>query len=286
MQTEKEKISGVVPTATWDFERVQLMLKSLKKFFDPKSMDTLFVIFPDKPKMQKVIDDLDLEFNVKVLSEKDVIPKKDYKVFKKRKGWYRQQVIKLYISTLMNTPFYICLDADVLCIKSTSHSDLIKNGKICCNIESKSIHQKWWENSRKVLGVSDPGTESGMTSSTNIFITRENLELIKHVETMYRKSFVKTLMNWFWISKYTALKRWTEYKLYWSFIEYRNQIDAYDLNCPVWGKSIWRNTENLNEELFAQILDSSNEGNFAIIQSSRVDDDTAKKMVHKYLQID
>lgn len=282
-----QKISAIVPVASWDFERVLLLLKSLKKNFDPGSLDTLFIIFPEKKKMEVAIKQHQIPFNIRIMTEKDVVPSEDYPLFSKQKGWYRQQIMKLYISKYIDSQYYICLDSDVLCIKPTSYGDLVKNGKVCVNLEAKDIHARWWQDSLKVLKVSNPGTDIGMTSSTNILIKNEVLLLIEHVEKLYNKSFIKSLFIWKWVNPKFALRKWTEYKLYWLFIEYREMTSRYNSEYKVWGKSIWRSDNNvIHDRLFKNVLNPKNEGHFAIVQGNIINDKIAIEMAQKYLGIE
>jgi len=279
------KLSAIVPIAPWDFNPAQLLFKSLNKYFDPNSLDTVYVTFPDKQKMKDSLQAYNLKFKVEVLTEEDIIPKKDYNLFKKRKGWFRQQIIKMYISTLIKTDYYICIDSDLICIKPTSYSDLIINNKPIVNIEPKALHNKYWRDSLKVLKIADPGSNEGMSSSTNIFITSEVISLIEYIEKLYKKSFSRVLLNWFWINSYIFRRYWTEYKLYWLYIEYRNKVNNYDLNHKIFGKSIWKDDAAINDELFKEILSPENEGHFIIWQSPRVSYDVICEMTAKYLGI-
>jgi len=279
------KISAIVPVAPWDLLPSQLLFKSLNKYFDPESLDTVFIVYPDKPKMEEVLESLHPRFNYSVISEEDIIPAEDYSLFKKRKGWFRQQIVKMYIAKRMKTEFYICIDSDLLCIKPTSYHDLIKNGKPGLNVEPKDTHTYWWKQAQLVLKLPDSPYTSGMSSSTNIFITNEMLGLIDYIEKMYRKSFSRALLNWFWTNSYFFRKQWTEYKLYWSYIEYQNKTDAYDPTNKIWGKSIWKITEHVDDELFREILSPRNEGYFIVWQSPRVSYEQICEKAAQYLGI-
>ncbi len=279
------KISFIVPIAPWDFTRSQLLFNSLNKFFSAEDIDKVYITFPDKGKMIKQLKALKLKFPVEVMTEEDLIPAGDYSVFKKRKGWLRQQIVKMYISTLMKSEYYLCLDADVICIKRTGYNDLIKNGKPGINIEPKSWHTEWWKASGKVLKIPDPGTTVGMSSSTNIFITEVALDLIKYIESIYKKTFTNVLLNWWWTNTYKFKREWTEYKLYWLFIEYKKLTERYDPDNKIWGQSIWKNTREINEELFKAIFSPQNEGYFSICQSTRIGDDIVAAYVNRYLNI-
>ena len=267
------KISAIVPVAPWDLNRSQLLFKSLKKFFDPGSLETLYITFPDRQKMKDILALLKLDFPVEVMTEEDLIPASDYSIFKKRKGWLRQQIVKMYISSRVKTEFYICLDADVLCFRQATYADLIKDDRPGMNLEPKTWHKYWWDASLKVLKMPDPGTSYGMSSSTNIFITAEVLSLMEYLEKIYGKSFIRTLLNWFWTNTYKFGREWTEYKLYWLYIELHQKSGLYDPRNKILGNSIWKSTKVVDEALFREIFDPLQEGYFTVCQSTRVKDD-------------
>jgi hypothetical protein len=224
-------------------------------------------------------------FSTIVLSEKELIPAADYRIFRDRIGWLRQQIIKMAIATRVKTEFYICLDADVICIKPVTFYCLVRGGRPGINLEPKAWDRIWWNASGKVLRLPDPGTEYGMSSSTNIFITQEVISLISFIEETYGKSWIRTLLNWFWTNTYWFKREWTEYKLYWLYIEFVKKADSYDPGNKIWGKSIWKCTKEINERLFMEIMDPRQEGYFTICQSSRVPDDVIIGYANKYLGI-
>ena len=278
------KISAVLPIAVWDFERSKILFRSLNKYFDSESIEIIYIAFPEKEKMQKMLQALGFKFNYKIIHENDIIPNRDHRIFKRTRGWLRQQIVKMYISKFLNTQFYICMDSDIICKKPTKYDDLIVEGKPKVNMEPKSLHKVWWKDAIKVLKIDNPITTEGMSSSTNIFITEEVLALIDYIEKIYKKSFIMTLCNWIWTKSRVFNVRWTEYKLYWSFIEYRNKVNDYKTNDVVWGESIWKCTEYVNEELFKSIL-TSTEGYFTICQSTRLKNEDVLNHAIKYLDI-
>jgi hypothetical protein len=173
----------------------------------------------------------------------------------------------------------------VICFKPTAFDDLVKQGKPGVNIEPKSWHQKWWVDSQKVLRIADPQTAEGMSSSTNIFVTEIARALVDHIELIYRKPFARVLTRWLWTKApiYQFRREWTEYKLYWLFVEHLGRTRDYDPDNPLWGKSIWGKTETVDEELFRTIFDLRNEGYFTICQSTRLPVEVVREQINKYL---
>jgi hypothetical protein len=40
-------------------------------------------------------------------------------------GWFVQQLVKLSIARIVSSPFYLTLDADVMCVRHTEYTDLV-----------------------------------------------------------------------------------------------------------------------------------------------------------------
>jgi len=280
-------LSVIVPIAPRDLQYSFLLFKSLEKNFNIKDIATVFITFPEKHKLQNILNTMALPFKCTVLTEEELIPESDYPLFRKSKGWLRQQIVKFYISKLITTDFYICLDADLLCYKPTCYSDLIINNKPIVNMESKSLHHLWWTASAKALKMKKSEISEGMGSSTNIFITSEVIDLMKHIEQSHHKSCIQYLLNWYWKCMNTfGGRQWTEYTLYWLFLELRGHTFKYDMNHKILGNSIWKaTTEEINDDMFKKIFSMDNDGYFVVYQSTRVAEEVIYEKAKKYLGI-
>lgn len=267
------KIQAVLPIALRDINRSKILFQSLNTFFDPDSLDLILIIVPELEPIESMLSSFPVKFTTKLLTEKELIPEGDWKGFLKKKGWVKQQILKIQAAKYTKTNFYLCLDADIICIRDTDYSKLIKNNKPIANIELKSYHKKWWNKSQKVLKTPKSNSKNGIGVTPSILITSEVLGLIKHLEMKYKQSFVKTLCQ---------KKDWTEYTLYWLYIELCNNESLYVHDDTLYGESIWQSSIK-TKTLFDTVFNKSNKGYFIVCQSTTVTDEQAYEMSKCFL---
>lgn len=83
---------------------------------------------------------------VDVVSEDTLLPSLVGKT-----GWFKQQLVKLAAATLVETPHYLTLDADVLLLRRTSLWDLLPDGAPRLGARRGSDHLDWWQASGRML---------------------------------------------------------------------------------------------------------------------------------------
>lgn len=267
------KIQAVLPIALRDINRSKILFQSLNTFFDPDSLDLILIIVPDLEPMQGMLSSFPVKFKTKLIAEKEIIPEEDWKKFNKKEGWIKQQILKIQAAKYITTDFYLCLDADIICIRDTDYSKLIKNNRPIANIELKSYHKKWWNNSNKILKIPKSTSKNGIGVTPSILITNEVLGLIKYLETIYKQPFVKTLCK---------KKGWTEYTLYWLYIEFRNNEDLYNHDDIMYGESIWHSSR-ITKTLFDTVFNQKNRGYFIVCESITISDEQAYEMSKRIL---
>ncbi|MGC1679795.1 MAG: DUF6492 family protein, partial [Pseudolabrys sp.] len=96
-----------------------------------------------------------------VINEEDLLPA--LRDFPKCGGWYRQQLIKLAAANLVNTEFFLTLDADVILCKPLRLEDLVRSGRALLHPADRHKHTNWWRGSSQVLGVSANLSMPGMS---------------------------------------------------------------------------------------------------------------------------
>lgn len=137
-------ISLVVPVTKKDFQRFKILFSTFTKFTEDNLFTDFIIITPDLS--------IFVEFNkkkyswclnpVSCISDDDIINSTQMKT-----SWYKQQVLKLCVSKVITTNFYLICDSDTICIKPLKHSDLIdEKGRACLEYCSDRINtfQKVW----------------------------------------------------------------------------------------------------------------------------------------------
>lgn len=223
-----------------DLKRAHILFTSLTKFLAPGLIGELFVVTPqaevDIVKREYAIWD---NLNIVVISEEELLP--ELKNYPKMRGWRKQQLVKIAIANKINNPFYLTLDADVVCLKPITESDLIIDGKAILQYENRSRHPKWWKASGRVLKINPNIGPQGVgmtvtpalmskTLSQNLMDDlrpkKSNLSWADSLCSLHNPSDPK---NW-WIGRYLKLK-WTEYSLYYLSALNHQKLDDYHVIC-------------------------------------------------------
>ena len=267
------KIQAVLPIALRDINRSKILFQSLNTFFDPDSLDLILIIVPELEPMKNMLSSFPVKIKTRLLTEEEIIPEEYWEKFNKKEGWVKQQILKIQAAKYITTDFYLCLDADIICIRDTDYSKLIKNNRPIANIELKSYHKKWWNKSQKVLKIPKSISKNGIGVTPSILITNEVLGLIKHLETIYKQPFVKTLCQ---------KKKWTEYTLYWLYIEFCNNEDLYNHDDIMYGESIWHSSR-ITKTLIDTVFSQKNRGYFIVCESMTITDEQAYEMSKRFL---
>ena len=162
---------------------------------------------------------------------------------KHEQGWFKQQLIKLSISLLINTEHYLVVDSDMYLTQTLSYKDLFCDGKIKyqfepwqeLNNEQFSTNSKWWRSSCDILKFDvtqlyDKQYLMGVTPQ--LFITNKVKGLIDHLLDIYGFNWQKTICE----------MKFTEYTLYWIYLIITNSTNLYTTQgYPLWVHDLERN---------------------------------------------
>ncbi len=144
-----QTIDAVIPLLQKDRERFTILLRSLEAFMT--GLGTLYVITPDDQLACAPSLAGSRKFAIQVVGERLLVP--EMESFFYLPGWYKQQLVKLAASQLVSTPFYLTLDADVICTRRVSPSDLVPNGRARCFVIERDEHPDWYAGAEAVLNM-------------------------------------------------------------------------------------------------------------------------------------
>jgi uncharacterized protein DUF6492 len=111
-----------------DLWRSDILLSSLARFSKPGLFHKIYVAVPtdEEPAVRSSLLGCGL-LPITAICEADIAPQLPaYDVG----GWVRQQVVKLAAASLVETDFYLTLDADVVLCKPLTLSDLVIEGGV------------------------------------------------------------------------------------------------------------------------------------------------------------
>jgi hypothetical protein len=247
-------IDAVLPLTLKDYERFKILLASLEMFAS-KLLRKCWVIVPDEEwiKIKSQIQNDKYE----VIPETSLIS--EFKFFPKTLGWVKQQLIKLAIAERIQSSFYLTLDADLICVKNITYSDLINQGKAVCYIHDNNLFPQWNKKSGEVLKVKPSKFYYNVTPTVlskeavvklQVYLNRlhsselnQSLQWIGFLKLFLKKilllkssSLSLEIIPNFLLKRFSPpgwktylLKNlaWTEYSLYYTFLERFNLFETH-----------------------------------------------------------
>lgn len=304
-----QKIDAVLPLTLNDYERFGILYKSLKLFF--KDLRRLWVVVPDKEfnEIKSLLTGKDEK--VLIIPEAKVVP--EFRIFRRTSGWFKQQLIKIAIAEKIETEFYLTLDSDVICVKPTSFSDLVKNGLAPCYRAKNIAKPSWYEWTERVLGFQAPAWRHNLTPAIlnkeamlklEEYLSQRALKIPLSFEDFKiegRKDLLLLISNF--LCRIPVIKRkftnwrvyllrslpWTEYALYYCFLEEMSLFEKYHYQSENPISSIEQTIRRNNKENFvswnpAAIFNKDTSYFFVVIQSNTgISSSEIWEKVHTYL---
>ena len=215
------RLDAVLPLAPHDLERARILFRTLEHFFEP--LGTCWVVVPDAA-VDEVRPHVPRD-RYEVVADSDVVP--ELRAASAPHGWSVQQLMKLAIAEWIATPFYLTLDADVICVRRTRYDDLVRDGRAVAQT-TKPHHPEWNDDAARVLGMPRSSRQHGVTPA--VLARDAVLALQAHLDgDGWRARLLRELP-------------WTEYALYHTFLEGVGLRHAYHRDGgdrALYGNSVW-----------------------------------------------
>jgi hypothetical protein len=228
-----ERIDAVLPLILRDLERAeQLLIPSMTAYLDVLGVCRVVVPDDEIPEFSRRISNP----RIQIIGEHEVIP--ELRWFRRTvdegegtgkglRGWFVQQLIKLSIARFVQTPFYLTLDADVLCCRSISYDDLIVEGRSLTFIQENGEkgNDRWYERSAQLLELPRSERSHGVTPA--LLSTAGVMELLEFFAERLRPNHLRPE------ALLLANVPWTEYSLYYTFLEQTGRFDQFHIPTKV-----------------------------------------------------
>ena len=167
----------MLPLYLDDLPRASLLLFSIQKNIDKKNeglVSKMLIVVPDSQhgiilSSLKGYSDF-LSFPIDIIRESILFERPTEKL-QNVDGYILQMSIKLLIAKLVDTPFYMTLDADVIMLRNFAYRDIVfienndvddddgcddeywENPRALFHNEGREVHPHWWEGSERLMGV-------------------------------------------------------------------------------------------------------------------------------------
>lgn len=240
-QMLQRTIDAVLPLRLADYDRSEILRISVRRFFS--DLGTCWVVTPDHEAAEIKSRIGDTQYVV--VAESDVVP--ELKKCPPVRGWFVQQLIKIAIADRITTDFYLTLDADVICTRPVTSTDLIKQGRALGMRYVGHIHPQWYDWASRVLNVLASRWMYGVTPllvhTQAMLALQDYLAYRERPRSMPRNSpFSRTNQeatgNW---RQYLLRSLpWTEYALYFTFLESMGMYEQFYFPGALTGNNVWK----------------------------------------------
>lgn len=286
-----EKITIVLPIAEFSKDRFEnsmsdlvrartFLLTSCNKMIN-KDLLHEFIIITKEEEYEKIRNDLMYPFKgmrLKIISENEIIPNLGSMPFI---GWAKQQILKLAVSKIIETNYYLTIDADMLFTRKVEYEDLFLEDKPRIAFENYGIHAGWWSNTAKVLGYPFQFDENDKCPSVTPVILKCQLVEglicnLAEIAEGNQETWYEYLLN----KTYRQLEviHWTEYCMYWLYtmkeqggLEKHYYIppskDSFFLGPSIWDKD---DVEKFSEEFIKNEVFNPEAEHFVVAIQSNV----------------
>lgn len=205
-----------------DLERSSLLVESLGRYWQDRRPLELLIVVP-KRDVSIVRAGIPHPANIRIT----VRPESDFFMplssFYFMPGWFRQQVIKLYVPALLGFAGYLTLDSDVICVDDFDARTFVRDGRALSRWEPKNGHG-WWRNVAEKVGTPYDDAGHGLSVTPNILHGDLAAQALCHVANGAADA---TAPLWLWLTRRIGSVAWTEYSLYTSVAELKGNLLNY-----------------------------------------------------------
>eukprot|EP01063_Lacrimia_lanifica_P005766 TRINITY_DN13491_c0_g1_i1.p1 TRINITY_DN13491_c0_g1~~TRINITY_DN13491_c0_g1_i1.p1 ORF type:complete len:452 (+),score=127.52 TRINITY_DN13491_c0_g1_i1:87-1442(+) len=317
MDSAKKPAQGLVADkltfllVTWSKDlaasRIELLVASLAKFYDPAGMHELLMVVPaaDLEMFEKQAQTRfgveNAQFRIRVVNEEDVagvpkarqdalLPRLESREHGGRGANYRMQMLyKLGAAAFVETTFYMTMDNDVFLKRKAAFKDFVRDGRALVQGKAKDSNhrQGWWEVAGRIVKSKTCGFEVtkahgdlviGVTPA--IMHTDLTRDLLRFITDSYPDPATGAKAPWHdimfqFLSQKPWDRRgdWTEYTLYWSYactvgaIERLHVTDAQHKLYDVKGFHYFNNAAAFSKAYNAKAVFEDQSTYFGVLQS-------------------
>jgi len=195
-------------------------------------------------------------------------------------GWLIQQILKLAASSMVQSDFYLTLDADCLLVRAVSRQALVRNNRGLVEYGKPNQRIAWYKASSHILGLPPTVPERNVSVTPFVLHTSTARAL---TERLAKLANVRNSTSW----QQMLLRRrgWTEYSLYHLFAITEGSWNIYhDVeHSRLIGPSIWFKDDKTKWDP-CKVFEGERPYYFAVVQSNtNIDADWVRSHIAPYL---
>ena len=157
------------------------------------------------------------------------------------RGWLKQQILKLAVSSIVMTDHYLVVDSDHFLTKPFGIKDIFQNDKVLYhtepwqteNSDRYSVNSEWWINSATILNQKELPINGLMSVTPQVLITQVVKDLVGYVSNtlIHDPKNIDSTDAW---QKFLCERNFTEFTLYWVFLLKTNRTNLYEETKTLW----------------------------------------------------
>jgi hypothetical protein len=212
----------ITPSYAPDFERCQLLSRSIEQFISPYVTHYIIVDQRDLPLFRQL-----QRPKTEIITKEAILPwwikriplvKNTWMSLKSIpiRGWILQQIVKIAVAQHIEQNILVFVDSDVVFIRHFNFQSFIREERVRLfrrpNEDNKQSHFKYHQSTSRLLGLPPMNYVGARYIGQLITWRRDNvLKLCAHLENISGANWVETLGNSLQLS---------EYLLYGAFVDY------------------------------------------------------------------
>jgi hypothetical protein len=141
-------------------------------------------------------------------------------------GWFRQQIVKLYVPSRLGFAGYLTLDSDVVCVGDFDSMTFVRDGRALSRWEPKD-HHDWWQRAARMAGVPYDANAHGLSVTPNILHGDLATQALAHFHSGAVDALTTLGVE---VIRRLGTIPWTEYSLYTSVAERNGNLFDYHVH--------------------------------------------------------
>jgi len=269
-----------------------MMLSTFRHFYSQDDLARFLIICPDTDLSETIAvqRSVTTDERYSVVSERDICPDLPWGAPGARasNGWHIQQILKLAAAEHVSSQHYVTLDSDILCLRPFGSDDLVINGKAMAGVETAETYLRCYTDS---FAAHEIGVKKRRYESSAALLAYERCKgfcgcyfsetpCVLHTNSVVELlCYLTTASQVPWSTTLAQTSEWTEYSLYFQFLESRGLFDilyirggcnaVLDLEKSVWHESeYYRESRTYDRHHFMDFNGSFEHGPFVSIQSA------------------